>query len=307
MRGRTAGIVAVALSTACALALEAGEAAKESRSLGHRFLCADFGGNKVYLVSKAGEIEWEYKTRRPQDVWMLPSGNVLLTCVKAVQEVTREGTVAWEFKTAPKNEIHACQPLPDGVVLIAESGPCRLIEVNRKGEILHEVKLTTKCKNTHGQMRAARKLATGNYLVGQYSDRVVREYDPTGKIVWEFAHRNAFGGIRLPDGNTLIATGDAHRVLEVDRAGKVVWEIGENELPGNPLRFVGGLQRLANGNTVICNWGGHGHVGQQPQIIEVTRDKKIVATLFDNQRFKTISGICILGEPGDATKFGLLR
>ena len=121
----------------------------------------------------------------------------------------------------PKNEIHACQPLPDGVVLIAESGPCRLIEVNRKGEILHEVKLTTNCKRTHGQMRAARK--------------------------------------------------------------------------------------LANGNTVICNWGGHGHVGQQPQIVEVTRDKKVVATLFDNQRFKTISGICVLGEPGDATRFGLLR
>ena len=68
MRRRIAGILALVACAACALALEAGEAAKESRSLGHRFLCADFGGNKVYLVNEAGEIEWEYKTRRPQDV-----------------------------------------------------------------------------------------------------------------------------------------------------------------------------------------------------------------------------------------------
>jgi len=47
VRRRIAGILALVASAACALALEAGEAAKESRSLGHRFLCADFGGNKV--------------------------------------------------------------------------------------------------------------------------------------------------------------------------------------------------------------------------------------------------------------------
>ena len=305
MRSLTVGVLA--LSLACVGALSAGEAPKEPQQLGHAYLCADFGGNKVCLVNAKGEIEWEHKARNPQDAWMLPNGNILLTHVKGVQEVTREGKVAWEFQTAPKNEVHACQPLPDGVVMIAESGPCRLIEVNRKGEIVHEVKLTTTCKNTHGQMRAARKLANGNYIVGQYSDKVVREYDRAGKIVWEFKHPHAFGGIRLPDGNTLIATGDAHRVLEVDRAGEVVWEIAENELPGNPLRFVGGLQRLANGNTVICNWGGHGHVGKQPQLVEVTRDKKVVSVLYDNARFKTISGVCILGEKGDATAFGLLR
>jgi outer membrane protein assembly factor BamB len=292
---------------ASAVVCVAGEAPKEPQQLGHAFLCADYGAGKVYLVNKEGKIEWEFKALGAQDVWMLPNGNILVSHVKGVREVTHEGQVAWEFKTAPKNEVHACQPLPDGVVMIAESGPCRLIEVNRKNEIVHEVKLTTNCTNTHGQMRAARKLANGNYIVGQYSDRVVREYDRAGKIVWEFKHRNAFAGVRLPNGNTLIATGDAHRVLEVDRAGKVVWEIAENELPGNPLRFVAGLQRLANGNTVICNWGGHGHVGKQPQIVEVTRDKKVVSVLYDNKRFKTISGVCILDEKGDSTRFGLLR
>jgi len=141
----------------------------------------------------------------------------------------------------------------------------------------------------------------------QYGDGVVREYGPTGGIVREIPQKMAFGGIRLPNGNTLIATGDAHRIIEVDSEDKVVWEIKENDLPGNPLRFVAGLQRLPNGNTLVCNWGGHGHIGQQPQIFEVTRDKKVVGEVFDFTQFKTISGVFAIGLSGDATKYEILR
>jgi len=293
----------------CVVGAWAGEELKpaEVKSLGRALLCADYGAGKVCLVNKEGKIEWECKAPGAQDIWLLPNGNVLMTYTKGVKEVARDQKVVWEYKTAPANEVHACQPLPDGVVMIAESGPCRIIEVDREGKILKEVPLTTACKNTHGQMRGARKLANGNYLVGQYSDGVVREYDAAGKIVWEFKQKMAFGGIRLPNGNTLISTGDAHRVLEVDPKGAVVWEINENDLPGNPLRFTAGMQRLSNGNTVICNWGGHGHVGQQPQIVEVSPDKKVVAELFDNQQFKTISGVFIVDAEGDVTKCERLR
>ena len=156
-------------------------------------------------------------------------------------------------------------------------------------------------------MRGARKLANGNYLVGQWSDAVVREYGPTGDIVREFPHQMAYGGVRLPNGNTLIATGDRHRIVEVDGHGKTVWEINENDLPGNPLRFVAGMQRLANGNTVVCNWGGHGHIGQQPQIFEVTRDKKVVGEFFDNVQFLTIAGVYLMDVTRDPTKYEILR
>lgn len=276
-------------------------------TLGKPFACADYGGNKVCLVDKDGRIVWQHPARRPQDVWVLPSGNILFSHIKGVKEVTRDKKVVWEFKTAPRNEVHACQPLPGGKVMIAESGPMRIVEVDREGTITREVKLTTKCKRAHGQMRCARKLANGNYIVGQYSDGVVREYDPTGRIVREIRQKPAFGGIRLPNGNTLIATGDGHRIYEVDRNDRVVWEIKENDLPGNPLRFIAGMQRLPNGNTLVCNWGGHGHVGKQPQIFEVTRDKKVVGEVFDYKQFSTISGVFLMGIKADPTKFEVLR
>ena len=276
-------------------------------TLGKPFACSDYGGNMIYLVDREGRVTWQFPANRPQDVWILPNGNILFTHVRGVKEVTLLKSVVWEYETAPENEIHACQPLPDGTVMVAESGPMRIIEVDRQGKITKEVKLTSGNTHAHRQMRGARKLASGNYLVGQILDDLLREYDPTGKIVREIPQKQAYGGIRLPNGNTLIAAGDAHRIIELDPQGKTVWEINENDLPGNPLRFVAGLQRLPNGNTVVCNWGGHGHVGGQPQIFEVTRDKKVVGEIFDFTQFSTITTVFIMDVEGDATNYEILR
>jgi len=276
-------------------------------TLGKPFACADFGGNKICLVDRNGQITWQYPATKPQDVWVLPNGNILFSHVEGAKEVTRQKQVVWEYTTAEQNEVHACQPLPNHTVLIAESGPMRIIEVNRQGKITKVVQLTTEAARTHIQMRCARKLANGHYLVGQYGDGVVREYEPTGEIVRDIPQRMAFGGIRLPDGNTLIAAGDDHRIVEVDVDGKIAWEVKENDLPGNPLRFVAGMQRLPNGNTLVCNWGGHGHIGEQPQIFEVTRDKKVIGEIFDFTQFGTITGIHLFDVKGDPTRYEILR
>ena len=126
---------------------------------------------------------------------------------------------------------------------------------------------------------------------------MVREYDPAGKVVWSYAldldgrprtpgHEGhgteVFGALRLADGNTLIAAGNGNRVIEVDPDGKVVWSIGHDELPGIRLAWVTTLQLLPNGNLVV----GNCHAGpDNPQLIEVTRDKKVVWTFKDFKTF----------------------
>jgi hypothetical protein len=87
----------------------------------------------------------------------------------------------------------------------------------------------------------------------------------------------------------------------------VIWEITENELPGNSLRLMAGCQRLPNGNTVFCNYLGHGHLGEQPHVFEVTRDKKIVWTFSDHEHFKTVNQIQVVDAPGDPAKGEILR
>ncbi|MBL7134158.1 MAG: hypothetical protein ISS78_08675 [Phycisphaerae bacterium] len=67
------------------------------------------------------------------------------------------------------------------------------------------------------------------------------------------------------------------------------------------------MHRLANGNTVVANWGGHGHIGKQPHLFEVTRDKKVVWQVFDNALFKTISSVQVLDAPSAASRGAPLR
>lgn len=274
----------------------------------HRFLCADFGGNMIRIVSTDGDIEWEYPAKRPQDAWQMKNGNILFSHVEGAKEVTPGKEIAWEYTVEDGCEVHACQPLSDGNYMVAVSGPCEIREIDPAGEVIKTVKLTTNEKKTHGQMRQVRKLAGGNYIVGHYSEKVVREYDPDGKVVRTTEPGNfAFGGWRTKNGNTIITTGDDHRIVEVDPDDNVVWEINENDIEGNPIRFAAGIHRLRNGNTVVCNWGGHGHVGGQPQIFEVTRSKKLVWQFFDFEKLGTVSGVQVLDEKGDVRKGRILR
>ncbi|MCK4997997.1 MAG: hypothetical protein KAS23_00630, partial [Anaerohalosphaera sp.] len=264
--------------------------AASDKPVTHPFLCSDYGGNKICIVSDDSEVIWELEVHRPQDVWQLPNGNIMFTHLRGVKEVTWDKELIWEYKVEAPNEVQSCQPLGNGDCLVAVSGPCELLEIRRDGSIAKKVKLVTSQLKPHAQMRQVRKLANGNYLVGHVSDLVAREYDTDGKVVRTFEDvGNCYGGVRLANGNTILACGDGHKLVEVDGDDKVVWQLNENDLPGNPLRFVAGIQRLPNGNTVVCNWGGHGHVGEQPQIFEVTPDKKVVWQVFDFEKFGTIS------------------
>jgi len=304
------GMVA-AVPVAAETANETGGAAVAgAAAVRHPFLCTDNGQGKVFAVSAEGKIEWEYPAAQCQDCWRLPNGNYLFTHKRGVVEVTADAAkkVVWEYRSPDGTEIHNCQSLADGGVFLCENGTCRLLELDREGKVCKELKIETQNKSVHRQFRIARKLADGHYLVTFNGERQVRELDGQGKVLRKIAvPGDPFVAVRLRNGNTLVGCGDGHKVVEVDPADKVVWQIEENDLPGNPLRFVAGLQRLPNGNTVVCNWGGHGCVGQQPQVFEVTPDKKVVWQVFDNTQFKTISNIQLLDVSGDVTKGEVLR
>ncbi len=277
----------------------------------HPFLCCDYGGGKVCVVSAGGKIEWQYDCKNPQDCWALPNGNYLFCFVSGALEVTPDKKIVWEYKapTDVKVEVHACQPLPDGKVMIVECGTSRIIEVDRAGKITKEIKLTpSPTVKLHNQFRGTRKLKNGHYLVCFKGEGKVAELDAVGKVVRETkVPGDPHEVVPLKDGGMLVTCGDGHKVLEFDAKGKVTWELNETDLPGNPLRLMAGCQRLPNGNTVVCNYLGHGHIGEQPQFFEITRDKKIVWSFAGHEQFKTINQIQVLDVKGDVTKGEILR
>lgn len=277
---------------------------------GHPFLCTDSVAGKIAFVSAEGRLEWEVSYKHPQDCWALPNGNVLFCYVAGAIEMTRAKEVDWEYKAAPKTEVHACQPLPDGRVLIVENGPCRIIEVDRAGHIAKEIKLTPPpaTVKVHNQFRGTRKTKDGHYLVSRKGERRVEELDGAGRSLRSIAvPGDVHEVVLLPDRHLLISCGDGHKVVELDEKENVVWSLDENEIPGHPLRLMAGFQRLPNGNTVFCNYLGHGHLGQQPHVFEITRDKRIVWAFADHVNFKTVNQIQLLDVPGDVTKGEILR
>jgi hypothetical protein len=64
---------------------------------------------------------------------------------------------------------------------------------------------------------------------------------------------------------------------------------------------------LPNGNTILCNWLGHGHIGEQADVVEITPDKKIVWEFVDHIHIKSINQIQVLDIPGDPSKGEILR
>ena len=270
---------------------------------GHRFACTDYTQGKVFLVDGAGKVEWSYDAPHANDIWVLPNGNLLFNTGHGAKEVTRDKKVVFAYESA--SEVYACQRLPNGNTFIGESNAGRLLEVNPAGRIVKQIRLLPEGQDGgSAYMRNARRLANGNYLVAHYGLQLVREYDSEGKVVWQVA---APGGphsaVRLPDGNTLIASADRDgataRVFEVAPDGRTVWEVRGEELPGISLKFMAGLHRLPNGNTVMSNWLGHGQFGKAPHLIEVTRDKRVVWTFADHETMQTISSVEILDVAGE--------
>ncbi len=298
------GLLSMALPRLAAAAAEKDDKAAET-PITHRVLAVDNG--HAAIVNAKGEVEWEVPCRHDaHDIAMLPSGNVLLhTGPTTIVEMTPEKKVVWEYHAKQKPgysgdvQVHAFERLADGLTMVAESGNRRIVEVDAQGKIVRETPLTVDHPEPHRDTRMVRKLENGHYLVCHEGDGMVREYDTDGKVVWSYkldlAGRpragghgveghgtEVFGAVRLKNGNTLIAAGNGNRVIEVNPEGKVVWSIEHDELPGITLAWVTTLEVLPNGNLVF----GNCHAGpDNPQLIEVTRDKKVVWTFKDFKTF----------------------
>ena len=209
---------------------------------GHRFACADYSQDKVFIVAADGHVEWEHAAPGCDDVTVLPDGHLLFTTRTGVLEVTPAKEIVFQYKST--SEIYACQRLPNGHTFVGECNAGRLLEVDPAGKIVHEIRLLPAgTQGDHVYMRNARRLANGNYLVTHYGLDLVREYDPQGRVVREIPARGGpHSVVRLPNGNTLIACGDrpgGPRVFEVDREGKTVWELTQADVPDVHLAFLG--------------------------------------------------------------------
>ncbi len=272
------------------------------------FVAADSSKSRIAIIDEDGKTVWEHKIGPLHDLHVLESGNLLFqdTWTHIVEFDPKKKKIVWEYEASKAEgnagkrlEVHAFQRIADGLTMVAESGRSRIVELDAAGKLVHQFPLNVKQSDAHRDTRLVRRTPEGTYLVCHEGEGLVREYDRQGQTVWEYAvpmfdkqpapgHGvEAFGNqcvaaIRLENGNTLIGAGNGHSVLEVNPDREIVWSLHQNDLAGIQFAWITSLQVLPSGNILINNC----HAGPaNPQLVEVTRDKEVVWTFNDFERF----------------------
>ncbi len=265
----------------------------------HSFLIT---GTKTAIIDEKCEILWEVKAKS-RDGEVLPNGNVLVTFASEVKEFTRDYKVVFHYKLSDDNkEISTAKRLKNGNTMIAEMGAKpRILEIAPEGKMVVEVPVKPETSNTHMQIRMARKLANGNYLVPHLLAFAIKEYSPKGEIVRTIktdlpelggrAKKNwPFTAILLEDGRIMANLTNGNKTVIFDKKGGVDWLFASSQC-ADPC----GGQFLENGNVVACQYGSSGDA--MPDAIEISPKKEVVWQ-FKVANFRGVHEIHVLTTNG---------
>lgn len=280
---------------------------------------------QTLFVVRDGKVAWTYDIpikdadgtlQELGDATMLSNGNIVFCRKTGASEVTPDKQTVWDLAAPKGTEIHSVQPLGLDRVLVMQNGdPAKLMIIHKAtGKI--EKELTLPVPNpgkAHLQFRRVRQTKDGTFLAAHLDANKVVEYDTDGKEIWSFAIKGPWSATRLTTGNTLISSFHSN-VVEVNQQGEVVWQFSEKDVPEIPCYIFQEASRLANGNTVICNWCPVDvkDPAQWPgtvQVLEVTNEKKVVWALsqWKDPDLGPASSIQLLDEPGGSENGGQQR
>jgi WD40 repeat protein len=264
------------------------------------YLIGGSGWGKIVEVLK-GERVWSHQLEPKQEcnsVCFVGKNKILYSFKQGVKLIDREHKVLWEYICHKDSEIHSASLTKNDNFLIGECGhPAKIYEFTPKGEKLLEIDFETGVKNPHGQFRKVYKTVEGTYLVPVLGKSCILEIDVKGQIIREVKTDFSVFSIEiLQNGNWLLSCGDSHRLEEMNPQTKeIVWRLSENDIENLPLRFVAETVRLKNGNTIICNWGGHAKGDSKTaQVFEIDQNNKLIWKIEDYQQFGNVSTIDLL-------------
>jgi hypothetical protein len=221
-------------------------------------------GGDFYEATPDGEIVWRHEDpRHHHDAQWLPNGNLLYTAAEAmpahlaarviggderkdgadgviqsdvVTEVNRKGEVVWEWKAW---EHLNPEDFPVHTIFDRRHWPMiNGLSVTRDGLVLMSLRVTS------GVIAVDK--ATGKVVWHVGPDVVAQQHTPvetsTGTVL-VFDNGNLRKGVTSPHS----------RALEFEPAtGKLVWQYADPCAPCFFSPYMGGAERLENGNTFIC-------------------------------------------------------
>ena len=268
-----------------------------------KLLVAGSGNPNILLLDKqTGKVEWQHALEKGEEcnaVALTQKGEILYSYKRGAKLVTWDHQVVWDYKTPDKTELQSATLLQNGGVLLGICGvPAQFIELDKKGKEVNKVTLNLEVERPHSQFRQIFQLRNSNYLIPVMAKQKVLEVNRKGKIIAEHQiEGKAFSSLELPDGNLLLPCGDNHCYIVIDRkTGEELKRVNALDIEGVALLFVGQILQLKNGNLLICNWYGHTKDAtvDEPQLIEIDKNGKVVWSLHDKKNVGKISAACYI-------------
>ena len=278
---------------------------------------------QTMFIVRDGKVQWTYSIpiraadstlQEWGDATLRSDGTIVFSRKTGAGIVGPDRKLLWNYDAPKGFEVHVAQPIGlDRVMIVQNGNPAKAMFFNVKTNTLEKelVLPVANPANSHGQFRAVRYTKAGTILAAHMDWNKVTEYDTAGKKIWEVAVLSPWTALRLPNGNTLVSSNNGF-VKEFTPAGDVVWQYDKTDAAkaGIALFNVQGINRLANGNTIISNWMANGIKDPTKwpgsvQILEVTPRKEIVWALRswdEPANFGPATTLQLLDEQGESIR-----
>ncbi len=287
----------------------------------HNFLYAGESGKRQVFIVRNGKVDWFYDDPSGKgevsDAVLLSNGNVLIAHQFAINLISPEKKILWNYDAPAGTEIHTAMPIGKDYVLFVQNGDPAMVKVIQiaTGEIKKQFQVpVANPRSTHGQFRHARITPAGTLLIAHMDMNKVCEYNADGKEIWSFPADVPWSAAPLKNGNVLIV--DRQDIREVNHRGETVAQFSRSDAGDYKLGSLQLAWRLPSGNMLINNWTNewNGPIDKSNppvQAVEITPDKKVVWVLksWKDPDLGPATTIQILDEPAapENVRFGDIK
>lgn len=254
--------------------------------------------NKIAIIDKATkQIEWEHKFTNHEDcndLQITSGGDVLYAYNRGARLINMKQEVIWDFKVKPGEELFTAKQLKNGKYMLAMCGnPARIVELNKKGEIVSEKTFDTGIERSHSQFRQISVKKRGGYVIPLMGKKEVIETNKKMEVIRRIKCGGSPFSVLLTDDNLwIVSCGDGHKLVTIDpKKEQIIDTVDSSSLKTVKMNFVAEALRYANGNILFANWNGHTKDKTQPLLVEFDKDKNVVWTLYPSKEISNISAV----------------
>jgi hypothetical protein len=255
------------------------------------------GWKQIAIVDKAtGKIEWKHGLASNEEcnkVEVTPKGHILYAYKQGAKLIDRKHQTIWDYKVNEGEELHYASYF-DGIYVLAICGmPARIVELDKNGNPVKEIKFHTGIPNIHDQFRQIQKTADNTYLIPLMGKYKVSEMNEDGRFIKSaLTGGTPFSVKLLADGNWLVSCGESRTLAEVNPETKgVVKKTETADLSWGALLFVAEAIRYKNGNTLIANCNEYSDDKSKPLLFEINPLNQIVWRLPFNPEIISITTV----------------